>query len=337
MKIHSHAFAASTATRLLFIAATIATGTLRAQSVGEEPVGFTTVTLRGKSDTVLAIPLARAAEFAGSGRLSDTKSGSAATIAISGAPFQAGQFAAGRHYVRLESGARAGAFYTITGNTANALTIDLHGDTPPSARVDLRIVPYWTLGTLFPGKLPRTTVLIPDADTTGLDYARAARYNYRVAGKKWVQAGRTASANDTILYPDTLLVVRNKGAAKTLTVAGAVVTGKLAIPLAVQREEATYNYTALARPTAATLAASGLSRNQAVRGGDRVLVFDNTVSRLNKKPSAIYRYANGAWKRIGASGNAGSDLLPANAGVIVKKAAAKAATVWWSNPSPYSF
>lgn len=153
---------------------------LSAQSVTTDPVGVINVDLPGNSDTVVSVPFHRPVEFQGS---VDSIDGN--QITVNGTPgWSTNQFvydAPGQtdtFYVLFASGEKEGMFYTIDANTADTLTLDLAGDTLAGVQSDqddgpgmgdiLKIIPYWTLGTLFgdnnddiQGIVPSPNVLNP--------------------------------------------------------------------------------------------------------------------------------------------------------------------------------
>ena len=128
-----------------------------AQTVATDPVGFTTVSCLGNSDTFVSIPFTRPAEYVGA-----IASVGANTITVSGTPWTVNQFvyAAGtqpkRYYVLIGPAAnpKEGHTYFINSNTNNQLTVDTTQDNltgiPSNGTVQLVVIPYWTPATLFP-------------------------------------------------------------------------------------------------------------------------------------------------------------------------------------------
>ena len=64
-----------------------------------------------------------------------------------------------------------------------------------------------------------------------------------------------------------------------------------------------------------------------------------TVSGLNKSASAIYYFLGGTtneWRKVGSALNAGSDVIPAGAALLIRKyGTAGGETVLWNNTAPY--
>ena len=132
----------------------VVAGVTLGQTATTPPVGFVKLAALGSSDTLVSTPLERAPEYVGvvSGVSDDV-------ITVQGATdWNANQFLyepgiqSKTYCVRFVSGARAGAYFTVLGNTANTLTIDPNGEilSKVTAGDKLQITPYWTIGTLFP-------------------------------------------------------------------------------------------------------------------------------------------------------------------------------------------
>ncbi len=334
-----------------------------AASVGQEPLGFLKISCPGSSDTIVSLPLNRPTVFVGAATAATVTANAVATLTFSGSPFTASayKYAAGTqsntYFAFIAGGAKEGSYYTIVANTANTLTIDLNGDSIAAiaSAVTVKIIPYWTLGTVFPGGsgvtasdgfTAATQVLLPDTTGVGTNLAAAAIYYYASASGSWVKSGSAGSANDTVLYPDTYFTVRNNTAAATsFTLAGAVAVHKLAVPLATSSSTRQDNPVAIARPVSVTLDASGLVSSGAFTAssgfavGDQLYVFDNTAAQLRKAASRIYTYANGAWRRSGVSGDSGADsIFTPGAGVLIRKAKTSlGSSATWIDPLPISY
>ena len=101
-----------------------------AQAETTAPVGFTSTSLRGESDSAISLPFVRTSAFVGS-----VQSTSGDTITVSGSPWTANQFvyAAGsqsnRYYALIGpatgANAKEGHTYPIIGNGTNTLTVEL--------------------------------------------------------------------------------------------------------------------------------------------------------------------------------------------------------------------
>src|SRR3954468_5564393 len=101
---------------------------LRAQTqVTTDPVGFVDLSLLGSSDTLVAPPLTLAPVFIGL-----VQSAAGNSITVVGSPnWNANQFAPNHYYALIGSSVsnpKEGHVYTITGNSAAALTVDTSTD-----------------------------------------------------------------------------------------------------------------------------------------------------------------------------------------------------------------
>lgn len=323
-----------------------------AQSVSTDPVGFVTLTTLSNSDTIFSTPLARPEVFRG---LVGAVSGLAVTA--SGTPgWTADAFAYNStsqhntYYLRFRTGVKAGSFYTITTNTTTALTLDLAGDllTGAAAGDEFAIIPYWTLGTVFPSgaagtafeasanaAVRKTEIYFPNQTATGVNLPISATYYFsNGAWRKFVTGGNTQIYDDTVLPPDSYVTIRNKAFTGKITVMGGVVTGPQATPVNSYTANKQDNFVALSYPLAVSLRNAGLvntvspsssvvrsSVNAAVRT-DEVYVYDNTVPGINKSPVTYY-YANGAWRKFvtgGSAVDAGDDIVfQPGSGVIIRR------------------
>src|SRR5438874_9619627 len=127
-------------------------------TVTTDPVGLTTTSCLGNSDTYLGIPFTRPPEFTGT-----VQSANANTLTINGGPGWANNqfvYAAGtqskHYYVLIGNGGAAnpkeGHIYTVASNGSNTLTINTSFDnlTGVAANTKVTLIPYWTPATIFP-------------------------------------------------------------------------------------------------------------------------------------------------------------------------------------------
>ena len=335
-----------------------------AQTATTNPVGFVKLTELAASDTIVSAPLERASEFQGK-----VSAISGSTITVQGSPaWTANQFlyAAGSqpetYMVRITSGARSGAYFTVLGNTTTALTIDLNGDSISTvvAGDTLSISPYWTLGTIFPASdagvsfeasasalARKTELLFTSANAVGVNPSASAIYFFYNTAWRKVGSAVTTSFSDTAILPDSYFVVRNKTVGGSLTIVGSVLTSKAELGLTSLAAGAQDNLVAITRPVDVSLNDSGLISSGAFQAStsalsrkDQIYVFDNTVAATNKSATAIYYYLNNGWRKVGAAATTdfGTDLVfKAGAGVAIRKAANGVAdkTVAWTNSATY--
>ena len=332
----------------------------RAQSVSTEPVGFIPVTAKGNSDTHLALPLHRSLAFQGT-----LASVSGDLLTVNSAAFTPDAFK-DSHFVLIGSGAKEGLWYAITGNAATTLTVDRSGDTLAPAvgtGTEIRIIPFWTLNTVFPEGagikpsptfLAQTTILLPDNDRAGTNLGAAGAFFYysgsSYGGEGWRKFGSppTQLFDNQILLPDSSLVVRHEVAGDTtVTVPGAVQMTSLANLIVTRAAGSPQDNTLafnVAVPT--SLADSQLFQSGVFTGSstidvpvDQLLVFDNAAAQFNKPPSAVYYYFLGStnggpgWRRQGDLNtiqNAALVFQPANGIILRKAASAQPSSVLWT-------
>ncbi len=336
---------------------------LVAATATTEPVGYNTISLLANSDTYVSVPFYRPAAFVG-----QAASVAGNVVTVSGTPgWTANQFvrAAGTqpntYYAFIRNGTKEGNFYTITANSSNTLTLDLNGDTLTGIAADtsISVIPYWTLGTLFPpadagssftsSASPlaiQTYVLIPNLEASGINLSVSASYYFYNGAWRLFGQDATVSRNDDILLPDSYFIVRNGSTGGTLVSTGNVQTRKFTIPLLTETGTRQDNPVAIARPIPVTLADSGLISSGAfatstspLNLADTLLVFDNTTSSRNKAASATYYYYNNAWRKFGADASqdfGNTVVFSPGTGVQIRKAAtAGGATSIWINSPTY--
>ncbi|MEO6567318.1 MAG: TIGR02597 family protein [Opitutaceae bacterium] len=336
---------------------------LAAAAVTSEPVGFSSVSLLPASDTFVAVTFLRPTVFAG--RISSVTGNS---LAVEGAAtWSAGQFvyAAGSqpntYFILIGSGPSEGGTFMVTGNGANTITVDLAGGSlnGVAAGDAIRVVPYWTLGTLFPAASAgvsftptsdvaslQTVVSLFAPPSVGINPEPTATFFFFSGA--WRQSGQSPSLNwdDHVVGLHTPMKVRNAVGGGVLVTAGAVVMQKLALPIRTQTGGQQDNPIALTRPVPVTLNDSGLAASgafiasaTALSRADLLMVTDNTVQGINKAASAIYIYQNSAWRKLGQPLNQdfGADVVFDSAKSVSIRSAPSSdgASRFWINPANY--
>jgi uncharacterized protein (TIGR02597 family) len=342
-----------------------------------KPTGFTSVSALANSDTLYSVPLTRASEFSGT-----VQSVTSNVITMAGSPgWTNNQFvyAAGTqpktYYVLIGGGGtsnpKEGHTFTIDANGSNTLTVDTTVETLTgiTANTEVTIVPYWTLGTIFPASKAgvyftattlsssyKTQILVPDNAANGINLpvttyffsnnvdGTTGNIGWRIVGDNFT------SHDDDPLLPDSYFNIRNIHGSPTLTFRGFghVLTDKFATGLQTLSTGQQDNAVSMIRPIGVTLNQTGLSPADGSFVGttvpsqikDTLLIFNNAQVKHNKKPSAIYFYFSGTptgWKKKGAgTADHGNDVIPAGSAIVIRKAqTATGATVFWTNPPTY--
>jgi len=363
---------------ILLGALALAGNTFGQTTATSDPVGFNSVTALGNSDTRFSVPLQRPNVFTGT-----VASVSGNVVTVSGTPaWTTNQFvyAAGTqsntYYLEFKSGAKVGMFYTVTANAAGTLTLNLNGDSisTVAANDSFKLVPYWTLSTLFPnqagitattsisGSAPVTDILIPDVTSAGTDLGAPSGYFYYsgtgFGGAGWRAIGGSPSqkVNDTPLSPDGFLIVRQDGVSTSsiLTATGAVPTNVRKYVIGtLQANVDQDNAVGIDIPVGLSLTQSNLFQSNAFAGtslisgdqGDQLLVFDDTTADFDKAATTGYFYYTGTafggagWRLIGGSPTAKQDAVtvfqPGSGYIIRKAGVASPQSVVWSLPLPY--
>lgn len=323
-----------------------------ADSVVTDPVGFTTTSCVSNSDTLVATPFTRPQAFVGS-----IASASGSVLTISGSPgwttnqFVYVQGSQPNHYYALIGPAsttnpKEGHTFTITANSASALTVDITSDNlvgiPANAQVV--VIPYWTPATLFPASNAnvsftpttspptyKTLLRVPNYAAVGINLPYSAEYYFYNGA--WQRISPAGVGDDDPLLPDGYFVVRNSNGAPTLplTNLGAVLLKKISVPLITAASPGQDNPLGIVRPVDVALNATGLST--AFGASDQLLVFDNAAAVFDKSPSATYFYDT-RWRLFGDATLAdhGGDVIPQGAGFIVRKVGGT--STFWTNSYP---
>jgi len=348
---------------LVVAVACIGGPSLSAQTtVTTDPVGLTTTSCLGNSDTYLGIPFTRPPEFTGT-----VQSANANTLTVNGAPGWANNqfvYAAGRqskhYYVLIGNGGatnpKEGHTFTVTSNGSSTLTVDTSLDnlTGVTPNTKVMLIPYWTPATIFPGSdagisftatdsspAYKTQLLVPNTSATGINLPPAATYFFINNGSNlgWRFVGdNTTDHNDDPLLPDSYLIVRNANGAPTLplTATGSVLMSKLAVPIIASGSQQQDNPAAMLRPVDVTLDANGLMPidNSFVQG-DQLLLFDNLRQQIGKQPSKTYTFNDG-WRLSSDNLDHSKDIIPAGSAMLVRRAAkSDGGIVYWVNAPTY--
>lgn len=182
----------------------------QAQAASYSPiVGVVKTEIAANSDALVAPCLNR--EPVGGGVITAI---SGDTLTISGTPnWTADQFNE-THYIRVRGGDRSGFWGTITGTTANTLTIRPDGALSVADgfavgdAIDL--IPHWTLGTLGQGNslVTGTEILVYPRDVNGINLSASRSFIF-VQDFGWFENGE--DVNSLVIYPDEAFTVRTNG------------------------------------------------------------------------------------------------------------------------------
>ncbi len=308
------------------------------------PVGGMTIPAAASTDSFVSVALANNAAWVGT-----VASVAGSDITVTGTPSWTANVytASAYYYVRMLSGAQMGHYFSILANGAGDVTVDNAGLNLSviNAGDTMEIVPYWTLGTLYPASQAgvgftastssyQTELLVFDASATGINRSASAIFFFYSG--HWRQIGKSLSTfyDNTIIYPDTYVIQRNTAAATALVYTGRVQPSYLGTILTATAATQNDNFVALSYPVDVTLNGTGLATSAftaSVSGyKDQLLWFDPAGTGINRSAAYIYYYYNGGWRRIGASTSTdfGSTVLKAGSGFVIRKAANGTTASW---------
>ena len=323
------------------------------------PSGSTSIVILSNSDTYVSIPYARAPLYCGT-----ILSISNSTLTVQGAPgWSTGQWSQLTtngyfpNYVVLTSGAKEGATFTVTNNSSDSLeAVGLEDLSGVVTGDQLAIIPYWSLGTAFPGGagITPSTSAIAAGRRTQLFSLDAHTYSglnpnqvFFFFNNAWRRVGSAATSNynDVVILPERNFILRQNfsGATNvTFTAAGNVAEYSVRIYLeqAITNTFTGDNYVGNYHSTTQTLNQSNLAAILSASDpgasppvlNDLLLVYDNAAAAINKTPAHIYFYYNGHWADLSNppyTVDRGADpvFIPGG-GVTVRKKLGSGSSIW---------
>ena len=319
-----------------------------------DPVGFTSYTVRSKSDQRLGIPLQRATVFSGvASSVSGTSVAASGLTALSGS-----------HYLVVTSGSASGSWEAISSSATGQVTLaaSIPGFT---SNTTFAIKPFWTLSSLLTngGGIPVTPdvyepqgfVFLYNPSATGINLTPSSSYLYhdgseRAAG--WYDANDPDSGlkNDMIISPEAFIAVRNSSTSNaTVTFMGSVPTGKFSLDIVKRSGGSQDNLVYNKFPTDVSLINSELASSGSVSASpdvyeptDYVFFYSLNNSGFNPSASSGYIYHDGSERTAGwydvndpDAGLKNNVVIPAGSSLIVRKKAGTASTVSWNPATPY--
>lgn len=337
----------SKAAAMLALGAGAAFGQVTATS---EPVGYTTITVRGKTgaanpNSFFSLSLTRPETWRGvaSDIFTDEQGRSVLTISASlgdGALTLSGGGQA--HYLQVLDGPNAGTVTEVVVNLGDRVTLadDLSEIIIPSSTM-VRLVPHWTMSTAFPGGAGLGGGTSPTAaDTVTLypPYGGAISMFYNTSAGKW-RRGLTDASSTNIPPGCGVMVTRKQAGDVQIPLSGVVTTTP--VELQVGQGGGTGKITLLPNPhpiASVTLASSGLytgDPSTGVVGGSSPSGADTvTIYNPLTGAGANYYYSTTAnqWRR-GLS-NASSVTIPEGAAVLINRKAGRGGFSWHLSPPP---
>ena len=339
---------------LLAIASLSAFSSLSA--VETDPVGYVTFTAADSVDTKFGLPMERPAVLATS-----VDSVTSGTVSVS----VDASAASDSHYLQFSDGVLAGQWYQVSSSTATSITVAEDLETlGASADDSFRVIPFWTLSTLFGTDFPVSTdiftpvaqVLGNDVSSVGVNKAPTTNYAYHdgssfIIGAGWFDVNNpfSGSTDDQILAPNTFITIRNQsGSEVSLVLPGAVPTVALSIGIASDGASANDNLVFNPYPADIELELSSL-RDVVDTSTDiftpltQVVVYEN-FGGLNPSPTANYAYHDGSSFIIGAgwfdvnspfAGSADTVTIPQGGAFIIRKGAGTPSG-YWTASLPYT-
>jgi uncharacterized protein (TIGR02597 family) len=360
-------------TTIYSILAAAACGMAFGQTAYTTPVGYVTIDVPALSDTTIVPPLERPT-------LHSAASTSIAGNVVGAAGLSAGAFATGAGcYLQVTSGALAGQRFTITANDATTITVSSSPDLETLGFVGtgltpdtFKVVPFWTLNTLFPegagvgttaDALNPTSFVFASSTASGVNKSSAKAYIYCTGDVEnelpagWydnddVFAGALAEADTRIDLSRMYSIRTSSGVDLTVTVTGQVPNVASVIPVAVDTVSSDV-LTGTVYPLDLALADTGLqsalqASTDALNPIELLFVYDDNGAGVNKAASKAYFYCSGDVENELPAGWYDNDdvfagpvpsidkQIKAGRGIVIRKAPyGSAGNIPWTAPVPY--
>ena len=325
-------------------------------TVTTDPVGYVTFTAANAVDTKFGLPMERTAILETS--VVSVASGVVDTSVDASA-------ASDSHYLQFTSGALLGQWFQVASSTATSITVAEDLVSLGAASDDtFKVVPFWTLATLFGTDFPVSTdvfapgaqVILNDVTAVGINKAPAFNYAYHDGTSGFVALGWFDASNPfggvkdgTVLAPNSFITIRNvSGSEFSLVVPGAVPTVQLSISVASDSTSQNDNLVYNPYPTAIQLSLSSLTdvvdvSTDVFSPTSQVIVYESFFG-LNPSPSANYAYHDGTSGFVGLgwfdasnpfAGVKDTVTIPAGGAFIIRKGAGTPSG-YWTASLPYT-
>lgn len=317
----------------------LAVSGLHAQSTATtDPVGFVTTTIRGKSgannaNSFVSLGMSRPSAYQGAVGTPSLNGSDQTVLTFTGTPFTANQFngAGNRHYLQLTAGPNSGTVTEVLATTQNTLTLaDNINAVITAGSTTFRIVPYWTLSTVFPnGGGLNGGASAGAADTVAVfNNGVPTTYFYSTTFNQW-RTGSTDSSNVIIPPGNGLLITRKVAGDVQLVLAGSVPLGPTEAMIGGGTSTAARN-SVVSNPyplASVTLASSGLS--SVITGGASAGAADTVQIYNSAGVPTTYFYSTtfNQWRT--GSTDASNVTIPQGAAIVVNRKANRGPVEWY--------
>jgi uncharacterized protein (TIGR02597 family) len=344
-------------TTFFTISALVASTASLSAQVTTNPVGYVTQNVADGADGKFGISMEQASIL--SGAVADSVVGSVINSS------QDPSAATSGHYVQFTSGNLVGHWFQVFSSDTGSITVAEDLESLGALGADtFKVVPFWTLSSLFSGDFPVSTdvfspaaqVLMNDVTATGINLAPNLNYAYHDGSSGFVAAGWynvsdafSGPQDDVIVAPNTFITIRNQsGGAYALVISGAVPVNVLSVAVVADASIVNDNLIYNPYPTEITLSTSALTDIVAVSSNvfapvDQVIVYGSPTG-LNPSPDKNYAYHDGSsgfvaagWYNVSDAfgGSRDSITIPAGGAFIIRKAAGSTSG-YWTAAIPYT-
>lgn len=192
----------------------------------------------------------------------------------------------------------------------------------------------------------RTELLLPNTTETGV--SRLPGAPFFITSSTWRRDGISGNVGSQSISPDSYLIIRHRLSVLHPTIFrsfGEVELKNISVPLSTNVSGRRDTYVAIPRPVDVRLDELNLIELGAfvASGGvlvpqrrDQLVVFDNSLNKINKLPTAAYFYSGGHWRIDGSSDPQNHVVIPAGSGFVVRKhQTITGSTAFWHNTPNY--
>lgn len=314
-----------------------------------DPVGYTTITIRGKtggvnSSNFFSLPLTRAESWRGTASAisTDTQGRSVLTIGQGIADGSLTLSGGGQpHYLQVLDGPNQGTVAEVVSNAGGQVTVaDNLSEIVGLGVTLMRIVPHWTMGTAFPSGAGLGGGTSPTAADTVTLYppdGAAVSMFYHSGARQW-RRGLADASNTTIPPGAGIMVTRKQAGSVQIPISGTVTTST--VELQVGGGVGGGKLTLISNPhpiASVTLGNSGLYTGNPATGvvGGTSPSGADTVTIYNPLTGAgvNYYYSTSANQWRWGLSNASSVTIPDGAAVLINRKSGRPAFSWYL-PAP---
>jgi uncharacterized protein (TIGR02597 family) len=323
-----------------------------------DPLGFVSYDVNANADRRIGVPLNQAPSFVGS--VASVTSG---TVTVS---TTVPDVTTEAHYLWVTSGSLLGKWYEVTGSDSSTVTVAEDLETNGLIAADtFKVVPFWTLDTLFPngGDIPASSdvfnpvgyLLTNDVSSVGTNLIAGSVFIYHDGSQGpagWYDVDNLGSGTvgSTVITPESFVTIRNETISTvSVTFSGVVPRHSVSNNILSRAAGPQDNQITNPYPAPLALGSSDLVTDGAMRASsdvfnplDVLLIYETVPNQKNPVADKVVIYHDGAqgpagWYDVDDLGGGTIDAheLPAGGALVVRRAVGADEVLTWSPSLPY--